>query len=425
MEDQIYASAIARIDLRKLLRRTNNYAVRLYVYYGSCMYPPYLLPIKVTKDEWEIIRSNKRIKDDKLNTYRSTILNAEDKAHKIIKHLGGNFNFDVFDLLYTGTRTKNASNVSLNIYDGFQNKILECEQNEKFGTASIYNDARISLMKFRKELKYSQVTVKFLNEYETYMLRVLNYSITTVTIYMRCLRHIFKRAIKAKLISKDKLPFGKGGDDDDDKYIIPSPENNKRPLDESDLKKVLTYEPTWDAEAKAFSLWCFCFFCNGMNPVDAFNLKYEQFTGDFLNYVRQKTASTTKRRMQIEIYNSPAIQTIVDRWGNSDKSPENYVFDIFNLSQTAEERYHARKLYIRVMNDRMQDIGKKLGISARITTMVARHSWATTLMRQGFSIAFIQKGFGHTSITTTENYLGDFTPDQKKDAGLVLHKLAQ
>lgn len=424
MEDQIYASAIARIDLRKILKRTNNYAVRLYVYYGNHLYPPYLLPVKVTKNEWEIIRSNKRIKDEKLNKYRSIILAAEEKARKIIVQLGGAFNFDNFDLLYSGTRTKNTSHLSLNVFDGFKTKISECEQNEKYGTASIYNDAMVCLRKFHEELRFPQVTTTFLRNFESYMLS-RGYSITTVALYMRCLRHIYKRAIKAKLIARDKLPFGSGNTDETDKYKVPASKNHKRPLAEQDLVKLLKYEPTWDSEAKAFSLWCFCFFSNGMNPVDAFNLKYEQFTGDFLNYVRQKTVDTTKEKKEIEIYNSPAIQAIVDRWGNKDKTPGNYVFDIFNLNQTAKERYRARKLYIRVMNDRMQDIAKKLGITARITTMVARHSWATTLMRQGFSIAYIQKGFGHTSITTTENYLGDFTPDQKKEAGLLLHKLAQ
>ena len=117
------------------------------------------------------------------------------------------------------------------------------------------------------------------------------------------------------------------------------------------------------------------------------------------------------------------INAIVRQWGNKDRSPNNYVFDIFNHDQTPKEQFHARKLYIRVMNDRMQDIAKKLGIKTKVTTLVARHSWATTLMRNGYSTAFIQKGFGHTSITTTEFYLGDFTNEQKKDAALVLSNL--
>lgn len=127
--------------------------------------------------------------------------------------------------------------------------------------------------------------------------------------------------------------------------------------------------------------------------------------------------------MTIHIYNSSAIQNIVDEWGNQDRRPNNYVFDIFNQNQTPREKFDARKRYIRVINDRMQDIAKKLEISARITTMVARHTWATTLMRRGLSTTFIQKGFGHTSITTTEKYLGDFTTDQKRDAAIILTNL--
>ena len=410
-----------RLDTRCLLKKTNNYPVRLELYYNYTK-AKYTLPIKLTIDEWEKIHSSK-LKNKALINEKKNLKFAIDKAETIIKELGNNFSFSDFELLYFETKAKKVRR-SQDAYEGFKEKMDECEQQAKFGTAGIYRDAMIALKKYQNKLNYSQITIHFLNNFESYLINERNYSISTVALYMRCLRHIMKRAIKAKIITKNMLPFKKNGNDDEDKkYTIPASENHKRTLNETDLIKLLNYKPTWEGEAKAFALWCFCFFCNGMNPADAFKLKYEQLNGDFLEYVRQKTASTTKQKMTIHIYNSPMINAIVRQWGNKDRSPNNYVFDIFNHNQTPKEQFHARKLYIRVMNDRMQDIAKKLGIKTKVTTLVARHSWATTLMRNGYSTAFIQKGFGHTSITTTEFYLGDFTNEQKKEAALVLSNL--
>ena len=413
------ATSYVRMDLRYERQKDHTYPIILVVYHNYVK-RKYKTSFRATKEEWELSQSLKKSKIPKIKLLKSQLKEIENESDRIIETISDNFSFDKFEKLYLGDKAESVKNQQ-DVYNGFQNKIDESNDLGKFGTAGIYKDAMICLIKRHKILKYGDITYQFLKELEHFMLSH-KYSISTVALYMRCLRHIYKRAIRAKLILKKQFPFGKS-DDDEEKYIIPSPEDNKRALDEKDLIKILNYQPTWESEAKAFALWRFCFFCNGMNAVDAFNLKYEQFNNGFLDYVRQKTASTTKQRMTIHIYHSSAIQNIVDEWGNQDRRPDNYVFDIFNQKQTPKEQFDTRKRYIRVINDRMQDIAKKLGITAQITTMVARHTWATTLMRRGLSTTFIQKGFGHTSITTTEKYLGDFTTDQKKDAAIMLANL--
>lgn len=44
-------------------------------------------------------------------------------------------------------------------------------------------------------------------------------------------------------------------------------------------------------------------------------------------------------------------------------------------------------------------------------TYVARHSWATIAKEEGFSIASISEGLGHTSEATTQIYLQSFNSE--------------
>lgn len=71
----------------------------------------------------------------------------------------------------------------------------------------------------------------------------------------------------------------------------------------------------------------------------------------------------------------------------------------------------------------MMKNSKILGIKNRITTFVARHTWATILMQNNISIAYISKGLGHTSLLTTEKYLADFDQDKKREVGALISGL--
>lgn len=70
----------------------------------------------------------------------------------------------------------------------------------------------------------------------------------------------------------------------------------------------------------------------------------------------------------------------------------------------------------------MKEIAKDLGIEKPITTYYARHSFATILKNSGAPVAMISQALGHSSLTTTQNYLAGFETDQLRDATSVLMK---
>ena len=109
------------------------------------------------------------------------------------------------------------------------------------------------------------------------------------------------------------------------------------------------------------------------------------------------------------------MKTIIDRWSNKDKNPNNYVFPVLEPGLTALRQYELIELFIRSINDWLVKIRKKLKIEKRLTTYVAQHTFSTVLKRSGVSTEFIQESLGHTNILTTEKYLDSFEKEVKKD----------
>ena len=87
-----------------------------------------------------------------------------------------------------------------------------------------------------------------------------------------------------------------------------------------------------------------------------------------------------------------------------------YVFPILNnniaeypilVTKTSDQALH-------LFNGYMNKLAQQCGIEERITSYVARHSWASAARKMGVSTDKIGDALGHESYDTTEVYLQDF-----------------
>jgi len=111
----------------------------------------------------------------------------------------------------------------------------------------------------------------------------------------------------------------------------------------------------------------------------------------------------------------PEIKSIIDKWGDKKQSPETYVFGIINKKDTPEKQNNKIQQAIKTVNKYMKKIGEELKLPIKVTTYVARHSYATVLKRSGAPIAFISESLGHKDLKTTESYLDSFEDDTKME----------
>ena len=404
-----------RPDFRRKLK-SGKYHLRLFIYKSPVEKKGYSTKIYVTKKEWEKINSLHTHPSVQLK--KNEVIEIQAKAIQIIKELGDYFDFDDFEELMFGTIRKNRFD-NTDVYATYQIKIDNLLKEERIGSAESYQRSMDSLKTYKKRLKFEDVTVDFLRGYERFMRRT-NRNQTTIGIHLRSLRTIVNMAKSVGVVREKDYPFGRQANN---KYEIPAPRSIKRALPLDDLAKIIRYEPD-NNEIWARDMWMFSFYCNGMNMVDVFNLKWGNIKGRFLYFVREKTKLTCRNQVPIEVYVIDKAWEIIERWtfGN-DRNEGNYIFGVFDEYMLAEEKYRANKIAIRIINSNMKKIANKLGVECSVSTFVARHTWATILMKNNVSMPYISKGLGHTSMTTTERYLGDFDQEQKIEIGKILSRL--
>jgi len=289
----------------------------------------------------------------------------------------------------------------------YVNKLLS---EHRIRTAANYQTAYRVIVKFRGNVKFTQIDVAFLKQFEAWML-AKEYSKTTIGIYTRCLRTMFNEAIFQGIIKRDNCyPFGRR------KYQCPNSVNTKKALSLEDVGKLYYYEPVCIEERKAKDFWLFSYFANGINPTDIAHLKYKNIDGEYLIFERAKTENATRSAPKpITIYITEDMQAVIDFWGNKNRKPNNYIFPVLEHDITPLRQVELIELFVQAQNDWMRKIRAKLGIEKKITTYVARHTFSTVLKRSGVSTEFIQEALGHTNIKTTENYLDSFEREVKKD----------
>lgn len=285
----------------------------------------------------------------------------------------------------------------------FENKIVKLSENSQIGTADSYKDAITSLLKFKQNLFLNDVTISFLQDYEKWMLKN-NKSKATIGIYLRTLRAILNSAIEDKLMSKENYPFGSR------KFIIPTGQNIKKALGLNSIKQIFDYPtPENSNMAMAKDFWIFSYLCNGINTMDIANLQWKNLSKDSIIFERQKTKNTHKgNATKIRALRNDKINEIINKWGSKNKEASNYIFTIIEKNDSPELIQKKVHQFIKTINKWMKRIGKELGFEIKLTSYVARHSFATILVQGGAPIEFASQSLGHTNITTTQRYFAGF-----------------
>ncbi len=437
------ATASIVLDKRRMQKKTGTYPIKLQVVYKSS---PRQFQTVFNLSSEDYLKLNSSRLSPKLQLIKDKLKNIRRIAEEYFKDLTS-FSFYTFerDLIVNNDlfrkRKELIEPTQLDIPDTFDyspyysrfpifredhsrngciskiylSYIKQLLQQGRIGTALNFRESYSSLKKFKGNVSFFDITISYLYQYELWM-KNQGLSRTTTGIRLRVLRTIFNEAIELGIIKREKCyPFGKR------RYIIPTGRNIKKSLDINEIGSIYYYEPDCPDEKKAKDFWLFCYFGNGMNPRDVACLKYKDIQDNYIVFVRSKTERTTRQDPKpITVYITEDMQRTIDKYGNKDKSPNNFVFPILLPGLTPIQEYELIPQFTKFINYRMNRIGKHLGINRKITTIVSRHSFSTQLKRSGVSTEFIQEALGHTDKRTTENYLGSFSNEIKKENAELL-----
>lgn len=388
---------------RRTVNKDGRYPVKIRVYHQR---KPKLFStgICLTDEEWDKLEKSKS--NESINIRRS-INQSFDRIKMNVDALieKGDFSFQALSL-----RLGRA------IGDTFNNmvraKIEELIADDRIGSANSYRDSLKAIEAFAGDkIQFSDITVEWLTRCDKFWDK-RSLSITTRGMYFRNVRAMMNVARKMSLIKESQYPFGKG------KFEIKTEEGEKKSLDGEQLSAIYHYSSPNETVNKYKDIWIFMYLCNGINSIDMIQLRYSDIVDGEIRFIRQKTVRTSTKRKAIHIEITPEIQEIIDKWGNPNEG-DNYIFPFLKGGESQQEiKAKNHDVYTRI-NKRMREVCEALGLN-RITTYSARHSFATIHNRRGVPVSYISQQLGHTSIRTTQTYLGSFEREARVKSAKIL-----
>ncbi|MBD0331202.1 MAG: phage integrase SAM-like domain-containing protein [Chitinophagaceae bacterium] len=261
-------SAIITLDSRRLKKKTGKYPVKLLVTFDS--EPKRFQTIyELTKEDYGKLTAP-RVSVE-LQEIREKLKEIERSAGEAIKKLDP-FTFEQFEKAYIlhhplFKRRKLKAKALPIVEDEFDYSpfverfsifkddhsrpgtisityfayIKMLLREGRIGTAVSYHCSYQSIKKFRGNVRFSEITVSYLRQYEQWA-KDNQISKSTIGIYLRSLRAVFNEAINEKIIGREKYPFGRK------KYLIPTGKNIKKALKLEHIEQIYFYTPCCEGE---------------------------------------------------------------------------------------------------------------------------------------------------------------------------------
>jgi len=317
---------------------------------------------------------------------------------------------------YTTEHFKRAYKVStkkVKVFKYFDETIERLEKAGRIGYANIFQSTKNSLVNFlgKDELEFSEITPGFLSKYEEGFLE-RGVSLNSIFVFMRTLKTLLNYARKENIIKESFNPFKEISFT---KYR--RVKTKKRAITKEQIKDIAALE--LESETSLFhakNYFLFSFYNRGINFIDMAFLKWENIKADRLTYTRKKT----KEQFTIGML-APAIDIVKYYKKIYYDGEGSYVFPILNEThKTAKSIDYRIDRMLKIVNSDLKTIAEKAKIDEKLTTYVARHSFATIMKRSGVSTAMISESMGHESEKTTQIYLDSFESKVLDEASKAL-----
>lgn len=398
---------------RRYHKTDETYPVKIQVYINGEKVR-YSTKYSLTDDEWSKLNSLTEVTAD-LKKIKKKLNELVDSAEDILDNLK-HLSHQAFEReFFTDV---NRYNTRISVW--FSEYVKELRlANKPESTIKNYETTLNSLQLFQPNLHFQDITEKFLESYETWM-KSRGKSQATIGIYERHLRSIFNYAIHdRRVIKADLYPFGRK------KYVIKSKSRKKQSLDFEQVKLIDSFPATVGSSLDfARDMWIFHYLLNGSNTKDVCRLRYSDldFGSSTFSFYRAKTENTETNANPISGYLHDRAKQIIAKWGNSDKS--GFVFPFYNEFTGAKVINAKRERTIlgfvrRRINRNLKPIQDELGLTIKLTTAIARHSFARRL-NQNFSRPDISDLMGHQDGKTTDTYINSLDFSLRKEMAVSL-----
>jgi len=365
------------------------------------------LKISVAAKHWDFERNVPKPNNPNKDLIQKIILKTKlDYQQKILEKKANSEEFTASSLINEQKEEIKAKTVE----EFYLSLIEDLKQKGRIGNSYAYLNSYNTLRNFNKGKKlnytFSHIDVPFCKKFEDWM-RSKGNKDTTLSYQFRTLRATYNKAIEAKIVAREKNPFIEY------KLSHFNTKTIKRALSKNDILKLINANCNGQSKLRQLThdLFSFSYLCGGISFVDIANLTRQNIVEDRLIYQRQKTHGN------INLLLSKEASTIIAKYSTYQQEAE-YLFPILHCKRhiTPMQKNNRVHKICHQVNTELRKFAQELGITAEVTTYVARHSFATILNKSGVNIGIISQALGHQDIKTTQIYLSKFDNEQVDDA---------
>lgn len=359
------------------------------------------LGISVNLEDWDFKKNEPKLSCPDREYIQKIIIDKKAEYQtQILEFKTSHKNFTASTLIQATERTTIVKTV-----DMFYKELIAYYRGiGKVGNSNIYRDSYNSIKTFKKtdklDFHFSEIDLVWLNEYEKFLISCSKAE-TTMSLLFRTLRSAFNKAIEQNLVRSEDYPF-KGF-----KMSKFNLKTKKRAISKEEVRKILEVDLSDEKELIQLSrdVFIFSYLQGGISFTDIASLTAENIINGRLEYSRKKTNTMINVPLQKE-----SIR-LIHKYSDEKRG---YLFPILNKQshKTPIQKYSRIQKKIKQINYSLKKIAGKVGIEIKLTTYVARHSYATVLKRSGVSTSIISESLGHSSEKVTQIYLDNFKNEQ-------------
>lgn len=336
-------------------------------------------------------------------------------------------------------QTLKEKETSASFLDFAKEKVEEARAIQAICTYRHYKTTLVFLESYLKEkgkedITFDEINLSFLKGFESYLANVENgrvkgrkLDIVTRQNYLKKLRKLVNNAVEEGHLATS--PFGKGAG----RFSIKGKkESTKEKLELDEITSIIALDlPERSAEWDTRNAFLFSFYCAGIRVGDLLQLRWENIQGGRLVYRMGKNGKERNLELVEE------AQGILALYWKEEALPTDYIFPFLDsrtkwatesekgrdtmdatLQQALFNNIASRNT---ILNRNLKKIAEKAGITKNVTFHTSRHTFANLAMKEGVESSKIQGLLAHSSLSTTEGYMGSFG---KKEADEALAKVA-
>lgn len=324
-----------------------------------------------------------------------------------------------------------------------KNKIQEASASQSIGTYKHYKTTIQKLEEYLasnglKDVCFNEITLQFVKGFEAFLGKVENQRCFgrtlnqhTISNYLKKFRKVVNEAISEGMIPAGQNPFGR----ETGKFKIKADKGSKKEkLEYAEVERIIALhlpEGTMDWHTR--NAFLFSFYCAGIRAGDVLQLRWKNVENGSLEYTMGKNGKVRNFKLVAE------AEAILALYWSEDVKESDYIFPLLDSNTIwARESYKGastmsedlqKKLFNQIasknmmMNRSLKRIAGLANIKKNLSFHISRHTFAHLAMREGIESAKIQGLLAHSSLKTTETYMGNFSNQEQSEAlAKVVHK---